>query len=545
MRPHLLFPDRDLAAPDDETPPLLADLVADLELPVVLRAMSGDDPLMYAVCAQVLTATDTAPRIVRHRRAVLADAMAHPDEFADLYTIASEAIADEKKIYRSTFMVRPESTLRRSVEVLKRLLDAVARVRRVSDALLRTARSDAVRTMCTVLAEQLDDAYLQEAGEQVRELELAHGLLVSARLDRNDTVSGMRPLLARTSGNWLIGRRPSLRKPTFSYTIAERDQAGMEAFGAFRDRSLTQVADAADTSATHILNFLSCLQREVAFYLGCVRLRDTLHELDVSTCVPDVCDEHEREGETELSASGLCDVPLALQSKQAPVPVTVAAGPARLVVLTGANRGGKSTTLRGIGVAQLMAQAGMFVAADEFRFAVCSGVFTHFKREEDAAMERGKFDEELERMSRIIGAVAPGGMLLANESFASTNEQEASDVGFDVLTALVDSGVSVLLVTHLFTLAQRLFDDSRASVFLRAERGADGQRTYQLIEAPPLPTSFGGDVYRTVFGKPLNTIDTDIGAGVKDQQHGVKDQQQQQDSAATDDHAPSPATQTS
>lgn len=514
MRPHLLFPDRDLDAPAQKTPASLADLVADLEVPTVLRAMAGKDALTYAVCAQVLTATDTTPQIVRHRQAVLADAIAHAGEFADLYVIATEAIADEKKIYRSTFRLRPESTLRRSVEVLKLLLDAVARVRQVTDALGTTARSDAVRGMCAVLADQLDDAYLHEAREQVRELELAHGLLVSAQLDRNDAVSRMRPLLARTSGNWLIGRRPRLRKPTFSYTIADRDQAGMEAFAEFRDRSLTQVSNAADTSATHILGFLTCLQREVAFYLGCVRLQDTLRELQVPTCFPDVCDNDVR----ELNAVALRDVPLSLQSKQAPVPVTVAASRALLVVLTGANRGGKSTTLRAVGVAQLMAQAGMFAAAEKFRFAVCTGIFTHFKREEDTGMEHGKFDEELERMSRITGTVAPGGMLLANESFASTNEQEASDVGFDVLTALVDSGVTVLLVTHLFTLAKQLFDNSRPSVFLRAERGAGGERPFQLIEAPPLPTSFGGDVYRTVFGTPLDSSLTGDGPGTERQE---------------------------
>jgi hypothetical protein len=502
MRPHLLFPDRDLVLSEDEPSALMADMITDLELPTIFRVMADKDPLIYTVCAQVLIAADTTPQIVRHRQAVLADAVTHTTEFARLYTITSEAVADERKIYRSTFAQRSESTLRRAVNVLQRLLSAVSQIREVTDALLTTAGSDGMREMCRVLGDQLDDSYLREAGEQVKELELTHGLLVSAQLDRNDVVSSMRPRLARTSGNWWIGRRPRLRKPTFSYTIAERDQAGMEAFSAFRDRSLTQVAHAADTSAEHILAFLRCLQHEMAFYLGCVRLRETLQALGASTCVPEV--RGPQEGGAELTAVALRDVPLALQSEQAPVPVTVKAASSPLVVLTGANRGGKSTTLRAIGVAQLMAQAGVFVAADEFQFSVRTGIFTHFKREEDTTMRHGKFDEELERMSRAVAAIAPDGMLLANESFASTNEQEASDVGFDVITALIDSGATVLLVTHLFTLAQRLFKDSRQSVFLRAERGMEGERPYQLVEAPPLPTSFGGDIYRTVFGKPLN-----------------------------------------
>ena len=499
MRPHLLFIDRDLGDPPEETRPLLADMISDLELEAVLAAMAGGNPLVHDVCSQVLTATDTSPEIITYRQDMLRDALAHTEELTELYDVAADALADERKIYRTTFEWRSEATLRRAVRVLRRLLKAVARLREVTDSLQNSANSRALRSMCEVLATQLDDDYLREAAERVDQLELTHGLLVSARLDRGNAVVDMRPKLAHLSGNRLVGRRPRLTRPNFSYTIAERDQAGMEAFSAFRDRSLTQVAHAADASATHILTFLSCLQRELAFYLGCARLHSMLGALGVAVCVPSVS----ATGSRLLNATGLRDIPLAVQRGAAPVPVSIAAGDCALVVLTGANRGGKSTALRALGIAQLMAQAGMFVAAEVFECSVCTGVFTHFKREEDATMHHGKFDEELERMGRIVEAVTPGCLLLANESFASTNEQEASDIGFDVVTALVDSGVAVTLVTHLFTLAQQLYDDERPSWFLRAERGTDGRRPYQLVAAPPLRTSFGSDIYRAVFDEEL------------------------------------------
>jgi hypothetical protein len=47
----------------------------------------------------------------------------------------------------------------------------------------------------------------------------------------------------------------------------------------------------------------------------------------------------------------------------------------------------------------------MFVAADSFRANVRDGMFTHYKREEDATMQSGKLDEELARMSRIIDQI--------------------------------------------------------------------------------------------------------------------------------------------
>ncbi len=94
---------------------------------------------------------------------------------------------------------------------------------------------------------------------------------------------------------------------------------------------------------------------------------------------------------------------------------------AALVVITGANQGGKSTLLRSVGLAQLMIQAGMFVAARSVHADVRGVVFSHFKREEDAGMRASKLDEELNRMNDIADEVNPGDLVLSNESFASTN----------------------------------------------------------------------------------------------------------------------------
>ena len=64
-----------------------------------------------------------------------------------------------------------------------------------------------------------------------------------------------------------------------------------------------------------------------------------------------------------------------------------------------------------------MMQAGMFVSAKSFTSEVCDGIFTHHKREEDASMESGKWDEELSRMSEIVDDVKSNSLLLFNKSF--------------------------------------------------------------------------------------------------------------------------------
>jgi DNA mismatch repair ATPase MutS len=115
-------------------------------------------------------------------------------------------------------------------------------------------------------------------------------------------------------------------------------------------------------------------------------------------------------------------------------------------------------------------------------------------------MERGKLDEELRRMSDIADRIQPRALLLCNESFASTNEREGSEIARQVVRALLDRQIRVVFVTHLYDLAHGFHEqDLDAALFLRAERESDGRRTLRLIEAEPLPTSYGVDAYRRIF----------------------------------------------
>jgi DNA mismatch repair ATPase MutS len=121
-------------------------------------------------------------------------------------------------------------------------------------------------------------------------------------------------------------------------------------------------------------------------------------------------------------------------------------------------------------------------------------------------MTSGKFDEELARMSTIVTAIEPGGLLLCNESFAATNEREGSDIADEFMRAMNDIDVKVAFVTHLYDFAHR-YRQQRAdtTMFLRAERDSDGQRPFRLTEADPLPTGYGADLYHRTF-------DADAGA---------------------------------
>lgn len=105
-------------------------------------------------------------------------------------------------------------------------------------------------------------------------------------------------------------------------------------------------------------------------------------------------------------------------------------------------------------------------------------------------------------MDVIAGAVRPGAMVLFNESFASTNEREGSEIARQVVRGLLEWGVRVVYVTHLYEFAHGTFETRRdQTLFLRANREPDGTRTFRLVEAEPLATTYGEDLYREVFGE--------------------------------------------
>ena len=115
-------------------------------------------------------------------------------------------------------------------------------------------------------------------------------------------------------------------------------------------------------------------------------------------------------------------------------------------------------------------------------------------------MKSGKLDEELGRMSDIADAIVPNSMLLFNESFASTNEREGSEIARQIITALLERRIKICFVTHLYDFAHSVFDKKMENaMFLRAERRADGTRTFGVVEGEPLETSYGEDLYREIF----------------------------------------------
>jgi MutS domain V len=475
-------------------------LIQDLELTTLLRAMASGDKFLAEVSRKVLLTSLHDPQAIRYRQQVLADCLAQPGVIREMYAVAVGALQDKRKLWWGGYggsYQSPSSNLSGAVGHLEGYVARLRQLRAIADEHAGKFRSHGLSTLFATLQHELDDEYFEEISYHLKQLRFRAGVLISAELDRDN--SGINFVL-RAPGDgrrgWMerlgIGPRSS-----YSFTIPPRDEAGGQVLEDLTGRGINLVANAAAQSADHIGSYFTMLRAELGFYVSCLNLADRLAAKGVPTTVPEPAEP----SSLTFSCTDLRDTSLELQSDRPVVGNDVRAEGKSLVIITGANSGGKSTFLRSVGLAQLMMQCGLFVTAQSYQATAGRGIFTHFIRQEDPGMTSGRLDDELRRMSAIADQIGPHCLMLFNESFAGTNEREGSEIGHQIVRALLNAQVKVFFVTHRFDFADRFHrQHAPSTLFLRAERRPDGSRNYKLAVKDPLPTSFGEDLYYRLGG---------------------------------------------
>lgn len=492
MKAFLMHRDEDFDL-QRELPSNEQDLTQDLELNILFNAMALGDPFLFDVAKRAVLSSLTSPEAIIYRQHVLADCLEHPPIVREIYDVAVGAILNEKRIWAA--FKSPSAVLSRSLQAMDVFVGFLKELRKLADEHAGKFHSEGFARFFDMVATELDDDYFETIESRLKELRFRRGVLMSVELGRgNKGIHYVLRTLPEQSWRDRIARRS---RSGYSFQLADRDESGFNALGEMRAKGINLVANALAQSADHIRSFFNLLRAELGFYVGCMNLQGRLADKGEPTCFP----EPVAQGSPTLVARHLYEICLALSVPETVVGSDVNAEDKSLVMITGANQGGKSTFLRSVGLAHLMMQSGVFVAAESFSAEVCDRVFTHYKREEDPSMQSGKLDEELSRMSDVADEIGPNCILLCNESFAATNEREGSEIARQVVRALVEAGVRVFFVTHLFDLANGFYvQEMDAALFLRAERQPDGRRTFRLVESEPLPTSYGEDSYRRIFG---------------------------------------------
>ncbi|HEX5263627.1 MAG TPA: hypothetical protein VFW13_08875, partial [Phenylobacterium sp.] len=219
-----------LLQPDDDFSPATPGawnaeaLRIDFALDTLFDAMAGGDAFVREVAKTVvLSSVSTDLEVVRYRQAVVADALRRPQVVRDLYVLATEAVAEARKIYLGTLSHYPIWVLKHGRELMGVLLPSLARLRKTTERNAKAFPSAGWSHFFTRMLEQLGGGYLEEAQQRVAESVLPGGFLLSAGFGAGAKPDGFIVHLApQTTFGWWERLRTYIfgpRLPPFAFAI--------------------------------------------------------------------------------------------------------------------------------------------------------------------------------------------------------------------------------------------------------------------------------------------------------------------------------------
>ncbi len=245
-------------------------------------------------------------------------------------------------------------------------------------------------------------------------------------------------------------------------------------------------------------DFLLNLMPEIEFLVKGTRLLSRLRERGCALCAPTIAPY----SANAFTAKGLYNPTVALKVEDEIVTNDLVFDEkAKIYVLSGPNRGGKSVITCALGIAQAMFQLGLFLPADEVTISTVDAIFTHFPTGADDTIDKGRLGEECARLGEIFEAVTENSLVLLDESLSSTGSYEASYIGAEVLAGFSSVGCRVLFSTHLHELTAMIDDINEktaksggAPIDTLVAGMESGKRSFKIYRAKPDGKSYARDI---------------------------------------------------
>jgi DNA mismatch repair protein MutS2 len=215
----------------------------------------------------------------------------------------------------------------------------------------------------------------------------------------------------------------------------------------------------------------------------------------------------------------------------------------RVVAITGPNTGGKTVTLKSIGLAALMARAGLWLpCSGRPSLPWCAQVLADIGDEQSLQQSLSTFSGHVKRIGRILEALHSGeapALVLLDEVGAGTDPSEGTALATALLRSLADRARLTIATTHFGELKALKYSDSR---FENASVAFDSDTlspTYRLLWGIPgrsnalaIATRLGLDADVIAQARELLAprAEGDVNAVIR----GLEDQRQRQQAAAED-----------
>ncbi len=217
----------------------------------------------------------------------------------------------------------------------------------------------------------------------------------------------------------------------------------------------------------------------VELYLGALGFRDRAMEAGLEVTLPTLVASDAPRVLLGLFNPLLLPV---LGKKLVPCDLTLE-GNETTALITGPNSGGKTRLLQSIGLAQLLAQAGLFVPARSASLALARGMVVSIVQETQADQSEGRLGMELVRIRTLFERLRPGTVVILDELCSGTNPSEGEEIFELVVRMLRKLKPHAFLTTHFLSFAATLERERRIEGlhFLQVELGRDREPTYHFV----------------------------------------------------------------
>ncbi|MDQ6673593.1 MAG: hypothetical protein M3069_23105 [Chloroflexota bacterium] len=512
---------------------LSATAADDLNVTEVIQAIVGRDGPPNQVrqrerfARQVLSQLCQEPEVIAYRQDVLEDLLADQplrERLGELLP-SLEALADVSSL-PERFLAAGREGLDRISRRLGELELYVDTARNLYAALhAESLRSEGMRRIRMELERLIGCEAFVALASALPELRATLSIIKSVTIGLNlapdltpesatilafgaERIDGRQTLLGRLLGGWgaehaLTPLRRGERSPSAWQNDLARDLLRL-----LQDVA-TPVAVALRGYASISVRALGKLGPELAFLLGGARLAERLQGAGLPTCRPlqlaaDLRATQLEDAYDPVLALRLLSSAADSSARVVTNPVMFDATQARVWVLSGPNRGGKTTYVRAVGLAHVLGQAGLHVPARSGRLSGVDAIFTHFPSREGVRPGLGRLDDEAERLGAIFRQATPHSLVLLNEALAGTSSFEALDLARGVVRGLRFLGARAVYVTHLHELAAAVTEINATTPgdalvgSLVAEPGATPAevqvRTFRIRPGAPHGRSFAADI---------------------------------------------------
>ncbi|HRI04967.1 MAG TPA: DNA mismatch repair protein MutS [Pyrinomonadaceae bacterium] len=182
----------------------------------------------------------------------------------------------------------------------------------------------------------------------------------------------------------------------------------------------------------------------------------------------------------------------------------------RLLILTGANMGGKSTILRQVALIQILAQIGSFVPATSARLPVLDRIWTRVGASDDLASGRSTFMVEMTETASILHNASPRSLILLDEIGRGTSTFDGLSIAWAVAEFLhnsADHSAKTLFATHYHELTELAENLPGAKNYQLTATERDGDVVFLHKMQPGKASKSYGIAVAKLAGLPVSVIE--------------------------------------